>query len=43
MSDICAVLSVRTDEMMAAVTNEFPRARITEVRLFDDEINFGVE
>jgi len=43
MSDICAVLSVRTDEMMAAVTNEFPKARITEVRLFDDEINFGVE
>ena len=43
LSDICAVLSVRTDEMMAAVTNEFPRARITEVRLFDDEINFGVE
>jgi hypothetical protein len=26
--------------MMAAVTNEFPKARITEVRLFDDEINF---
>ena len=43
LSDICAVLSVRTDEMMAAVTNEFPKARITEVRLFDDEINFGVE
>jgi len=43
LSDICAVLSVRTDEMMTAVTNEFPKARITEVRLFDDEINFGVE
>jgi hypothetical protein len=40
ISDVCAVLSVHTDEMMAAVVNEFPKARITEVRLYDDEINF---
>ena len=43
ISDVCAVLSVHTDEMMAAVTNEFPKARITEVRLYDDEINFELD
>ena len=40
ISDVCAVLSVRTDELMAAVVNEFPKAKITAVRMYDDEINF---
>ena len=33
-------MSVRTDEMVAAVTKEFAGARIIDVRAFDDEINF---
>ena len=41
LDDVCAVLSVRTDEMMAAVVNKFPNAKITQVRLYDDEIPFG--
>ena len=40
ISEVCAVMSVRTDEMMAAVTKEFAGARIVDVRAFDDEINF---
>jgi hypothetical protein len=27
--------------MVAAVVNEFPTAKVTEVRLYDDEIPFG--
>ena len=41
ISDICAVLSAHTDEMMAAVTNEFPEAKIVNVKIYDDEILFG--
>ena len=41
LSDVCAVLSVRTDEMMAAVVDKFPSAKIVDVRLYDDEIPFG--
>ena len=40
ISEVCAVMSVRTDEMMAAVTKEFAGAKVVEVRAFDDEINF---
>lgn len=40
ISEVCAVMSVRTDEMMAAVTKEFAGAKVVEVRVFDDEINF---
>ena len=40
ISEVCAVMSVRTDEMMAAVTKEFAGAKVVEVRTFDDEINF---
>lgn len=40
LTDVCAVLSVRTDDMMASVVNHFPNAKITKVRLYDDEINF---
>jgi hypothetical protein len=41
LSDVCAVLSAHTDEMMAAVTNEFPAAKIVNVKIYDDEILFG--
>ena len=41
MSDVCAILSAITGDMMAAVVNEFPKAKVTEVRLYDDEIPFG--
>jgi len=41
ISDVCAVLSAHTDEMMAAVTNEFPEAKIVNVKIYDDEILFG--
>ena len=41
LSDVCAVMSVRTDEMMAAVVDKFPSAKIVDVRLYDDEIPFG--
>ena len=40
ISEVCAVMSVRADEMMAAVTKEFAGAKVVEVRVFDDEINF---
>ena len=40
IGEVCAVMSVRTDEMMAAVTKEFAGARVIDVRAFDDEINF---
>ena len=40
ITDVCAVISAYTSEMMAAVVNEFPKAKITKVRLYDDEINF---
>jgi len=40
ISDVCAVLSALTDDLVTPVVNEFPKARIIEVRLFDDEINF---
>ena len=40
ISEVCAVMSVRTDEMMAAVAKEFAGAKVVEVRVFDDEINF---
>jgi len=43
LSDVCAVLSAQTDEMMAAVTNEFPAAKIVNVKIYDDEILFGNE
>jgi hypothetical protein len=41
MSEVCAIISARTGEMVAAVVNEFPTAKVTEVRLYDDEIPFG--
>ncbi len=40
ISDVCAVLSALTDDLVAPVVNEFPNAKITAVRLYDDEINF---
>ena len=41
MTDVCAVMSVRTDEMMKAVVNEFPAAKIKSVKMIDDEFSFG--
>ena len=40
ISDVCAVLNALTDDLVAPVVNEFPKAKITAVRLYDDEINF---
>ena len=40
ISDVCAVLNALTDDLVAPVVNAFPKARITEVRMYDDEINF---
>jgi len=40
ISDVCAVMSALTDDLVAPVVNEFPKAKITAVRMYDDEINF---
>ena len=40
LSDVCAVLNALTDDLVAPVVNEFPKAKITAVRMYDDEINF---
>ena len=40
ISDVCAVLNALTDDLVAPVVNEFPKAKITAVRMYDDKINF---
>lgn len=40
ISDVCAVLNGRFDEMMGEVVNLFPNAKIASVRYYDDEIPF---